>query len=361
MPGVRALTQQELNRALLARQQLLEPGGAALPRTLERIGGIQAQYAPSTYIGLWSRLRELRRDDVTRALERRTIVQGTLMRMTIHVVSRADYWPFALATRETRRAHWLRTRPGGAPEPERMEEAAAAVRSEVGDGTISRKQLEALVGKELALGVGLWVDLVRAPPSGTWERRRADLFAIAEHWIGGPGGLTPGDAIEHLVRRYLAGFGPASRQDVARYCGLTVTAVAPALERIATRRFVVDGDGDGGELVDLPRAPLPDPDTPAPPRLLPTWDATLLTHARRSGVLPEEHRPRIFHTKNPQSTPTYLIDGRVAGAWKWQDGLKLEPYERLDAGDRRSLENLGDEIASLFSESSGKARRSNSS
>src|SRR4051794_8925019 len=237
MPAVRTLTQAELNRALLARQGLLERRRAPLPRTLERIGGIQAQYAPSMYIGLWSRLEGFERDGLTAALERRTVIQGTLMRMTIHLVSRADYWPFALATRAARRAHWLRTRPGAPPSEERMVGAAGAVRDRVGDGTIARKDLEALVGKDLALGTGLWIDLVRAPPSGTWERRRADVFALAEHWLGGPGAQTEAEATEHLVRRYLGGFGPASRQDVARFCGLGVRAVAPALERVAGRRF----------------------------------------------------------------------------------------------------------------------------
>ena len=175
------------------------------------------------------------------------------------------------------------------------------------------------------------------------DRRRRDLGAEA--------------ALEHLVRSYLRGFGPASRDDVARYCGLPVTAVDAAIEAVATRRFRAE---DGTELVDLPRAPLPDPETPAPPRLLPTWDATLLTHARRTGLLPEEHRPKVFHTKNPQSTPTFLIDGRVAGAWRWDDGLVLEPYEPLDTGARSSLANLEEEVAPLFS-STGKARRSNSS
>jgi hypothetical protein len=341
---VRTLTQRELNRALLARQQLLSPGDGPITRTLERIGGIQAQYAPSMYIGLWARHAGFERDELTRALEAREVVQGTLMRMTIHLVAKRDYWPFALAVRAARRAQWMRTRPGGAPPEATLVAAAEKVRAEVGGGTITRKDLEALVGKELALGTGLWIDLVRAPPSGTWERRRANLFALAAEWVRAPE-LGPEAALEHLVRSYLRGFGPASRDDIARYCGVPLTTVGPAIAAVATRRLRAE---DGTELFDLPRAPLPDPDTPAPPRLLPTWDATLLTHARRTGVLPEEHREKVFHTKNPQSTPTFLVDGRVAGAWRWEDGLKLEPYERLDAATRSALADLEDELAPLF-------------
>jgi len=106
---VRTLSPRALNRAVLARQLLLERSPAPLPRALERVAGIQAQYAPSMYVGLWSRLEGFEREALTRALERRSVVQGTLMRMTIHLVSRRDYWPLALAVRAVRRASWLRT------------------------------------------------------------------------------------------------------------------------------------------------------------------------------------------------------------------------------------------------------------
>jgi Winged helix DNA-binding domain len=102
----RILTQRELNRALLARQLLLERARTPLPRALERIGGIQAQYAPAMYIGLWSRLDGFERDALTRALQRRSVVQGTLLRATIHLVSARDYWPFAVAVRRARRESW---------------------------------------------------------------------------------------------------------------------------------------------------------------------------------------------------------------------------------------------------------------
>ena len=110
MSAERVLSARELNRALLARQLLLERGAGSIVQTLERVGGLQAQYAPSMYVGLWSRMRDLARDDLTRRLERRSVVQATLMRVTIHLVARGDYWPFALAMREARRAWWLRTR-----------------------------------------------------------------------------------------------------------------------------------------------------------------------------------------------------------------------------------------------------------
>jgi hypothetical protein len=208
-----------------------------------------------------------------------------------------------------------------------MAGAARAVRRRLAGGaTLRRTGIEELVGKLRAAGVGLWVDLVRVPPSGTWERRRADLFGAAEDWIGPPG-ATPAAATDHLVRRYLGGFGPASRKDIASFTGIGSTALRPALDRLDLVRLRGE---DGEELLDLPGAPLPDADTPAPLRFLPTWDATLLVHARRSGVLPEVHRPRLFSIRTPHSFPSFLVDGAVAGTWRYEDGaITLQPFEPL--------------------------------
>jgi Winged helix DNA-binding domain len=339
----RVLTRRELNRALLARQMLLERTRASLRRTLERMGGLQAQYAPSMYIGLWSRMDGLQRERLTRALERRTVVQGTLLRTTIHLVSREDYWVFALAVRRARREHWLRVRPG-APPPRAFVAAARRLRARLGDGALSRAEVDAIAAPVGVAGVGLWLDLVRVPPSGTWERRRADLFGAAERWVGAPE-LTAAEAVPRLIHRYLAAFGPAAPADIARWAGLQPPVIARALRGIDLRCFQ---DEDGDELVDLPRAPLPDPDTPAPVRFLPTFDATLLVHARRTGILPEEHRPKIFHMRNPQSLPTFLVDGAVAGAWRHEDGrIEVEPFGRLDAATRRALAEEGERLAAF--------------
>ena len=353
---MRTLSRQELNRALLARQLLLERSRLPLPRALERVAGIQAQYAPSMYVGLWSRLEGFERAALTRALERRTVVQGTLMRNTIHLVSRADYRPLALATREARRASWLRGHRGSLTEGQ-MEAAARTLRAALDDGAPIRAGAVAeMLGREIAMGVGGWIDLVRVPPSGTWERRRADLLAAAADWIGEPVAVEPraprvdrraeaDAAAEHLVRRYLRGFGPASRRDVASFTGLPPAALAPVLERIELRRFHSE---EGEELIDLPRAPLPPAETPAPPRFLPTWDATLLVHARRTGLLPEEHRPKLFSVRNPQSSPSFLVDGRVAGLWRHANGrIELDPFARLDRATQRALREEADRLAAF--------------
>jgi hypothetical protein len=338
----RVLTQRHLNRALLARQLLLERGRTSIPRALERVGGIQAQYAPSMYIGLWTRLEGFDRDALTRALERRTVVQATLMRQTIHLVSAGDFWPLAVATRESRQRIFSRT-PGRA-DPRAAAVAARRLRKQIAAGPMRRKEIEEAVklGKGTIYGVGSWLEMVRVPPSGTWEQRRADVFAAAEDWLGPPE-IDPADALDHAVRSYLRGFGPAPKRDIADYLGMGIREVEPAMERIELRRF---RDEAGGELLDLPRAPLPDPETPAAARLLPTWDSTLLVHARRTQILPEEYRPKVFNTRTPQSVSTFLVDGTVAGTWRHEkDRIRLEPFARLDRENRAELDAEAERLA----------------
>jgi hypothetical protein len=344
----RVLSTRQLNRALLARQLLLERSPLALPAALEQVAGLQAQYAPSPYVGLWSRLRAFGRDDLTRALEDRRAVQATLLRVTIHIVSPADYPPFTEAIRNARREWWLRATRRQL-EGVDVEAAAALVRERLAAGPARQAELAGLLAdrgfpKAVWNGVGLWVDMVRVPPSGTWERRRADLYGLAEEWLG-PWRVAEDDALEHLVRRYLAGFGPASLGDLGSWAGLPLTPLRPVLERVGTRRF---RDEQGGELFDLPGAPLPDPGTPAPPRFLSTWDANLLVHARRTQLLPERYRPRIFHVRAPHSFPTFLVDGAVAGTWRHQQGrVRLEPFEPLPGATRRQLEDEAERLAAF--------------
>ena len=338
----RTLTQRELNRALLARQLLLERVQLPIPRALERLGGIQDQYAPNAYIRLWSCLEGFRRDDLTRALERRSVVQATLMRETIHVVSRRDYWPLAVAIRAAQRAWFLRVR---TPRPDERDLArrAAALRELLAEGPRRHDELVEIVGRGWGL-VGPWLELVRIPPSGTWEKRRAHLFQTAEAWIG-PEAIEEDEARDHLVRRYLAAFGPASRKDISAWSHLPLAELAPVLERLSLRHF---RDEAGKELLDVPRAPLPDPDIPAPVRFLPTWDAILLVHARRTGVLPERHRPRIFSTRMPQSIGTFLVDGAVAGTWRHDGGrVRWEAFERLDRSTTLEVRDEAERLAAF--------------
>jgi hypothetical protein len=223
-----------------------------------------------------------------------------------------------------------------------MREAAAAVRQMLADGPLRQRELVASLAthgfaREETNGAGLWVDLVRVPPQGTWERPRADRYELAERWLPAPDPEPDERAARaFLLRRYLGGFGPATLADAASWTGLPVAELRPLAEGMRLRRF---RDESGRELVDLPDAPLPDPDTPAPPRFIGSFDAMLLVQARRTGVLPEEFRPVIFNTRTPQSWHTFLIDGQVAGTWRYDGhGIRLEPLRAMTAAERAALD-----------------------
>jgi hypothetical protein len=329
----RTLTQRALNRALLARQLLLDRAPLAIPHAIEQVGGLQTQYAPSGYVGLWTRIAGFERDDLTAALEDRRVIQATLMRVTIHMVSRREYWPYAMGVRAARRA-WVLRIPAAATSEAAMAEKAERMRAALVDGPRTVKELGEL-GAGFVGTQGLWVDLVRVPPSGTWERRRADRLALAEDWVGPPD-ATEDEGLAHLVRAYLRAFGPASWRDIASWAGISVAEARRGGDGLSLIGF---RDEDGRPLVDLDDQPLPDPGTDAPVRFLPHWDATLLVHARRTGVLPEGMRPRVFSTKNPFSVGTYLFDGTVAGGWSLRDGrIVLDPYRSLTAREERAVE-----------------------
>jgi Winged helix DNA-binding domain len=356
----RVLTTADLNRALLARQFLLERSRLPLTRTLDRIGGIQAQYAPSSYIGLWSRLEGFDLAQLTRALERRTVVQGTLLRSTIHLVSAKDYWAFALGTRAARQEAWLRFDKKRLSKSD-LTAAAKEVRKALAGKVLHRDELLDLARKRdperpthLWNGLAAWIELVRAPPSGTWERRRADLYALADEWLDPPA-VTPEESVEILLHRYLTGFGPARLTDAAHWAGLAPATVQEAADGLRLRRF---RDEEGRELVDLPRAPLPGAAAKPPARFLPTWDATLLVHARATQILPERFRPLVFDTKTPHSTPTFLVDGAVAGKWsvettKRRVTLALDAFERLPATAKRDLRTEAERLVRVVEPDAG--------
>jgi hypothetical protein len=194
------------------------------------------------------------------------------------------------------------------------------------------------------VGVGLWTQLVRIPPSGTWEQRRADLYGLAEQWVGPPSATAEqGRAL--LVRRYLGAFGPAARADIATFTGLPLTTLDDVLRRLPLREFQTEDDE---RLLDLRGAPLPPPDTTAPVRFLPTWDATLLVHARRTQILPERFRSQIFNTKMPQSIGTFLVDGQVAGTWRLDDGrVTTNGFEPLPKAVRREIDSEAAALAAF--------------
>lgn len=274
------------------------------------------------------------------------------MRGTIHVVSAADYPILTEAVRRSRRERWGRVAKTRDLDRAGWEKVVTLMTEALGKGPRRRDDLiEVLVdngfARDIWEGVGLWVDMVRVPPSGTWERRRADLYGLAGDRVKMTS-VSEIDALEHLVKRYLGAFGPATLDDISSWGGVSITTLRPVMEGMKLRTFRTAEDE---ELIDLPRRPIPDPGIPAPVRLLPTWDATLLIHARRTQILPEEYRSLVFNTRNPQSMATFLVDGAVAGSWRQKGGrVQLEPFAPLPKSARREVEDEAARLAAFLAD-----------
>jgi hypothetical protein len=329
---VQVLSPRALNRAVLARQLLLGRAELTIEAALERVAGLQTQSAPSGYVGLWSRLAAFERTDLTRALEARQVVQGTLMRGTIHLVAATDYWPLTVALRRSRRAALARML--GPARKAELRDRSERLRAALAAGPRSVRDLDGLGGGFVG-NLSLWLDLVRVPPSGTWERRRADHLALAEDWLGPPA-IDEDAALTHLVRTYLCGFGPAPVRDIAGWAGLPVAEIRAGAANLELRHFA---DESGRELLDVPDGLLPDPDTAAPVRFLPPYDTTFFAHSSRAGVLTEEHRRRILSSKNAASVGGVVVDGRIVAGWSYRAGrVEVEPFEVLRRADRDAVE-----------------------
>lgn len=358
--SVRTLTLRELNRATLARQLLLRRHRLSVTRALERTAGLQAQWPPSPYLGLWSRLEGFAPDDLMRAILRRHVVKATLMRTTLHLVSARDYLAYGGIYRSSR-IRDLRRQLAAAGEDSDLERDGERLAAIAAEKPRTRTQLLALLGRPklpiedrrpwlVWYGLSAYAGLVNGPESSVWRAHTAGgTFVPARTWLGAD--CASGDAAAaHLVRRYLAAFGPASRADVAQWTGMARSVVDRGLAGLRPRRF---RDELGRDLFDLPRAPLPPPETPAPARLLPRFDNLVLSHDDRRRVLADEHRPAVI--QGGEVKATFLVDGFVAGIWTLDGGrVRLEPFAPLPRGARRQVE---DEAARLeaFLYASGKA------
>lgn len=358
MARERVLSRLELNRALLARQLLLRRVTLPVPRAIERVGALQAQWPPSPYIALWSRLEDFRREQLVRAVERRQVVRATLMRTTLHHVSARDYLAYAGELR-ARRVASLEAQLATFPDALDHDELVQTLLGHVAERPRSRPELLELLGQP-KLEVDerrpwlVWhllsarASLVNAPQSSAWRMNTSgSAFVPAAAWLGAEAAAGEA-AIVHLLRRYLAAFGPATRADAAQWTGLAIRVLEPAFDRLSLRRF---RDEEGRQLYDLPRAPLPPASTRPPPRFLPMWDSTLLAHSDRTRILPDAYRATVIR-RNGDVQRTFLVDGFVAGLWQLDAGrISLEPFERLSRAQRRALEVEGRELASFHAPS----------
>jgi hypothetical protein len=340
------LTRRALNRALLARQMLLRREKISAVDAVERLAGMQSQAPNPPYVGLWTRLEGFRHEELSQAVRDRAVVRMALMRSTIHLATASD----ALELRPLVQPvleRGLRSAYGKRLEGLDLAEVAAAGRTLVEEEPRTFAELGAALGERwpgrdpaaLAQAVRTFVPLVQVPPRGLWGVSGQAAHTSAEAWLGRP---LAAPSAEEMVLRYLAAFGPATVKDAQVWSGISrLREVFAALRpRLCTFR-----DEDGNELFDLPCAPRPDPGTPAPARFLPEWDNVLLSHAVRTRILADEHRPRVF-TVNGIILGTVLLDGFVAGTWKIVRGrgtaaLHVEPFAPLSGPDRAAVEEEG--------------------
>jgi hypothetical protein len=347
------VSDRQLNRWTLARQMLLERAPLDAETAVGRLAGMQAQYSPSPYIGLWSRLGGFRREELENAVLADRVYKATLMRGTLHLVSVAEFDLYRAATRNP--YHFMNAKRLAASGVD-----LAAIRTQileaVREGPLNRVQIARLTQHHIPPELPDWGGWSAVAVAGDLVNLAADArfgyFGASRFRIAPPNGTDVEVARRHLVRAYLAAFGPASRADFAQWSGQTLTAFAQALRQDG---IVELRHEDGRVLLDLAGAPRPDAGVEAPARFLPKWDNLLLAYARRERVLPEAYRKTVIR-KNGDVLPTFLVDGLVAGAWEAKlrgpAVLTLTPFGRLGHGARRAVaEEAGQLLAWLRPES----------
>ena len=324
----RVLTLRELNRATLQRQLLLGRKRLAPKAVIERLVGVQAQWPSAPYVGIWTRTTGFRK--VSGA-----VVKATVMRQTLHLVTRRDYALLRAAMSETNLA--------AAWETSEAKHHAASVRALADGGPITAAEGIAHIEREHGLsGIHArraWraarnrAHVTHHHETALWRARPEGRFVALDQ----PEEHDPTEARAEMFRRYLAAFGPASRRDLVAWSLMHVSEIQRALDRLEPlRRF---RDEQGRELFDLPRAPLPDPDTPAPVRFLPKWDNVLLAFHDRSRVLPEPYRKKVIGA-NGDVAQTFLVDGFVAGTWRVEkERVLVQPFAALSRTTRQEVED----------------------
>jgi hypothetical protein len=330
------LSLRELNRTTLARQLLVQRSSMSALDAIEHLVGMQAQAPFAPYYGLWSRLDGFTGEELSGLLTSRNAVRIVLMRGTIHLVTAKDCHrlrPLVQPVLDRMlRANATHGKPLAAVDvtavvdaAKRLLDAEALTAGEVG-ARLAEQWPDTPPGS-LAEAARSLLPLVQVPPRALWQRSGQVRLTTATAWLGRPRGkpLT----IDELVLRYLAAFGPASPADVQTWSGLT--RLGEVLERLDVVRFKSEG---GQALYDIPDATLPDPDVPAPVRLVAPFDNLLLSHANRTRVISDEHRKRLFSGKNGVFPGTVLVDGFIAGTWELvgkgeTTGLRVQPYVRL--------------------------------
>ena len=309
------LDRRALNRATLARQLLLARSGMPVLDAVAHLVGLQAQEPRDPYLALWSRLDGFRPEKLANLLEERRVVRIALMRSTVHLVTAEDCLALRPLVQPVLDAELARYRDLRAVD---VDAVLAFARRLVAERPRSGRELRTALAErfpahdaaDLAYACRNLLAFVQVPPRGMWGRSSQVVSTTAEAWLGRP--LEPKPSLDELVVRYLGTFGPATVADVATWSRLT--GLREVVERLRPRLRTFRDDR-GRELFDLPDAPRPEPNTPAPPRFLPEYDNALLSHSDRSRFVSEEQR-RAFSRVEGRIKGTVLHDGFVFGVWQ---------------------------------------------
>ncbi|NEA67344.1 winged helix DNA-binding domain-containing protein [Streptomyces sp. SID12488] len=344
-----------LNRATLARQLLLTRSPMSAKDALAHLLGLQAQNVKPPYYALAARLDGFAPEDLSRLMADREAVRIVTMRSTIHTHTAADCLTLRPLVQPARDRELTYFRKGLVGVD--LDRLTALARDLVEAEPRTMKQLrEALLvewpdadPQSLSVAARCRLPLVQVTPRGLWDRSGQVALTTAEHWLGRAAQETPAhgtSALDTTVLRYLAAFGPASVKDMQTWAGLT--RLRDAFERLRPQ-LLTFRDEHGTELFDLPDAPRPDPDTPAPPRFLPEFDNLLLSHADRTRVVPADLKGRTW-TGN-QAHCVLLVDGFLVGLWRLEDRtLTVEPFGRLTKDQRAAVVEEGGRMLAALHE-----------
>ncbi|MFI6930425.1 winged helix DNA-binding domain-containing protein [Streptomyces sp. NPDC050287] len=351
-----SLTARQLALATLERQLLLERRRIEVTEAVRRVCALQAQTAASPYLALWNRVQDFAPEDLDVAFAHGRIVKATLMRITLHVVHAEDYEPYHAAMLSSLRASRLYDRRFTATGLTPAD--ADALLPELA-GFLKRPRTGAQVEDEVTGRHGehahrVWwalrtfAPLHHVPTGGPWSFTQPNTYrAFAAAPAAAPQEADAG--VQRLLSAYLRAFGPASAQDFARFTLLTRTVITKALHELGDQVVRVPGPGRAA-LFDLADATVPAEDTPAPPRLLPMWDSTLLAHAVPGRVMPAEYRPLVVR-RNGDMLPCLLVDGQVAGVWRAADGgLELTAFRKLGKVAWQGLTEEAEKLSALLAD-----------
>jgi Winged helix DNA-binding domain len=351
------LDKRALNRALLARQLLLRRWKLSAADTIEGLVGLQAQEPEDPYVALWTRLEGFRPEELSTLIADRKAVRLGLMRATIHMVTARDCLALRPVMQPVLERAYSSSPFTGAAAGLDLEELLAVSRALYEERPRTTKEIRLLIHERwpdrdpasLVHAVRFLLPLVQVPPRGLWRASAQVTQTTADAWLGRP--LERSPSPERVVLRYLAAFGPATVGDVRTWSGLT--GLREVIERLrpALRTFT---DEKGRELFDLPDAPRPDPDTPAPPRFLPQFDNVALSHDDRSRIIDPEHR-RFLLEEGAGGYGGLLVNGFARGTWRvTEDGdvatLQIRQLDRLSAADRTAVTEEGIRLLSFLSE-----------